>query len=147
MKNKYLLATFMLPLLSFAQTEAKQLEVDIRGRSCSGGLGLCTVTPSQTNKTSMKNFNVIKQSETTMLLQIEPSKLSIEEQTLFFGKEYSKIAPNEVLEFIQDEDFLFEENTLLYLGFNTKYPWLKKGKYPLEITKDKVTVTLTLSQS
>lgn len=81
-----------------------------------------------------------------MLLQIEPSKLTVEEQLLFFGKEYAKISPNETLEFIQDEDFIFDENTLLYLGFDTKYSLLKKGHYPLEITKDKVTVTLSLSE-
>lgn len=145
MKYKYLLAAGVLPLLSYAQTEAKQLEVDIRGRSCLGGLGLCSVSP-ETNKTTMKNFNVVKHDKNTMLLQIEPSKLSVEEQLLFFGKEYAKIGPDETLEFIQDEDFVFDVNTLLYLGFDTKYQLLKKGHYPLEITKDKVTVTLTLSE-
>lgn len=145
MKYKYLIAAGVLPLLSYAQTEAKQLEVDIRGRSCLGGLGLCTAAP-ETNKTTMKKFNVIKYDKNTMLLQIEPSKLTVEEQLLFFGKEYAKISPNETLEFIQDEDFIFDENTLLYLGFDTKYSLLKKGHYPLEITKDKVTVTLSLSE-
>ncbi|WP_442787427.1 hypothetical protein [Flavobacterium suncheonense] len=146
MKYKYLVAATVLPLLSYAQTEARQLELDIRGRSCLGGLGLCTASPPETNKTTMKNFNVIKYDKNTMLLQIEPSKLSVEEQLLFFGKEYAKIGPGETLEFIQDEDFIFEENTLLYLGFDIRYPLLKKGHYPLEITKDKVTVTLTLSE-
>ncbi|MEW5677405.1 hypothetical protein ABGT15_13925 [Flavobacterium enshiense] len=145
MKTKYLWVTLLLPALSFAQTEAKQLEVDIRGRSCSGGLGLCS-TVSETSKTTMKNFNVIRQGANVMLLQIEPAKLSVEEQKLFFGKEYDKIGPNETLEFIQDEDFLFEENTLLYLGFDCKYQLLKKGKYLLEITQDQLTVTLTLSE-
>ena len=145
MKNKNLWVTLLLPALSFAQTETKQLEVDIRSRNCLGGLDLCTTAP-ETNKTTMKNFNVIKYDKNTMLLQIEPSKLTVEEQLLFFGKEYAKISPNETLEFIQDEDFIFDENTLLYLGFDTKYSLLKKGHYPLEITKDKVTVTLSLSE-
>lgn len=81
-----------------------------------------------------------------MLLQIETNKLSVEEQELFFGKEYTKIAPNETLEFIQDEDFIFEKDTLLYLEIDTKYHLLKKGNYPIEFTKDKVAVTLTLSE-
>lgn len=146
MKNNYFLAAVVLPVLSFAQTETKTLELDIRGRSCIGGLGVCSTTAPELYKTSMKNFNVTKQSSNTLLLQIETDKLSAEEQKLFFGKEYAKIAPNEVLEFIQDEDFIFDTDTLLYLGFDVKYRLLKKGKYPIEFIKDKVAVTLTLSE-
>lgn len=146
MKKNYLWATVLLPMLSFAQTEAKTLELDIRGRSCIGGLGICSAMASETNKTSMKNFNVIKQSSNSLLIQIEISKLTVEDQKLFFGKEYAKITPEETLEFIQDEDFVFEVNTLLYLEMNTKYPVLKKGKYPVKFSKDMVMVTLTLSE-
>ncbi|ESU29164.1 hypothetical protein FLJC2902T_12060 [Flavobacterium limnosediminis JC2902] len=146
MKKNYLWATLLLPALSFAQTEAKELELDIRGRSCIGGLGICTALSSETNKTSMKNFNVSKQSYNTLLIQIEINKLSLDEQLLFFGKEYAKITPEEILEFIQDEDFIFDKDTLLYLGVDTKYDLLKKGNYPLKFSKDKVAVTLTLSE-
>lgn len=146
MKNKYILAAVMLPAISFAQTETKTIELDIRGRSCIGGLGICTSVTPELNKTSMKNFNVSKQSSNKMTLEIEIDKLSIEDQKLFFGKEYAKIAPNEILEFIQDDDFIFDKGTLLYLGFDTKYQVLKKGNYPIEITKNQVTVVLTLSE-
>ncbi|CAM3673748.1 hypothetical protein FSS13T_26420 [Flavobacterium saliperosum S13] len=146
MKNHYFLAALVLPVLSFAQTETTSIELDIRGRSCIGGLGICTTTSPELYKTSMKNFNVSKKSFNTMLLQIEIEKLSVEDQIMFFGKEYAKIAPNEILEFTQDEDFVFDKDTLLYLGFDTKYQVLKKGNYPIEVTKDKVAVTLTLSE-
>jgi hypothetical protein len=146
MKKNYLWATLLLPALSFAQTEAKTLELDIRGRSCIGGLGICTALSSETNKSSMKNFNVSKESFNTLLIQIEISKLSVDEQLLFFGKEYAKISPMETLEFIQDEDFIFDKDTLLYLGVDTRYNLLKKGNYPLKFSKDKVAVTLTLSE-
>lgn len=146
MKYWNLLAAALLPMFSIAQTEAKILELDIRGRSCIGGLGICSELSSETNKTSMKNFNVTKQSSNSLLIQIEISKLSPEEQKLFFGKEYAKIAPDETLEFIQDEDFKFEMNTLLYLEMDTRYSILKKGKYPVQISKETVKVTLTLSQ-
>lgn len=146
MKKNYLWATLLLPVLSLAQTEAKVIELDIRGRSCIGGLGICSELSSETNKTTMKNFNVAKQSFNSLLIQIEISKLSAEEQKLFFGKEYAKITPNEALEFIQDEDFKFDMNTLLYLEMDTKYSILKKGKYPVQFSKDTVKVTLTLSE-
>ncbi|ESU23967.1 hypothetical protein FEDK69T_10250 [Flavobacterium enshiense DK69] len=94
----------------------------------------------------MKNFNVTKQSFNSLLIQIEISKLTAEEQKLFFGKEYAKITPNETLEFIQDEDFKFDMNALLYLEMDPRYPILRKGKYPVQISKDSVKVTLTLSE-
>ncbi|KGO96242.1 hypothetical protein [Flavobacterium enshiense] len=146
MKKNYLWVTVLLPVLSFAQTEAKVIELDIRGRSCVGGLGICSAMSSETNKTSMKNFNVTKQSFNSLLIQIEISKLTAEEQKLFFGKEYAKITPNETLEFIQDEDFKFDMNALLYLEMDPRYPILRKGKYPVQISKDSVKVTLTLSE-
>lgn len=146
MNNLYLWATLLLQALSFAQTEAKVVTLDIRGRSCIGGLGICTTPLSETNKSSMKNFIVSKQSFNTLLIQIEICKLTVDEQKLFFGKEYARILPEETIEFIQDEDFIFDVPTLLYLEMNTKYTILKKGKYPVHFSKDKVMVFLTLSE-
>jgi len=94
----------------------------------------------------MKNFNVSKKSSNRMLIQIEPHKLSVDEQKTYFGKEFSEFSLNETLEFIQDEDFVFDNDLLLYMGFDTKYQVLKKGNYPIEFAKDKVAVTLTLSE-
>jgi hypothetical protein len=72
--------------------------------------------------------------------------LSKEEQNKFFGKEYARITPNEKLYFIQDEDYVFDLDTLLYLDFDYHYKYLKKGNYPLEIKDDKIYVTLTLTK-
>lgn len=95
----------------------------------------------------MKNFDVLKLSPDTMLIQIETDKLSVEEQNSYFGKEYSKLEPNETLEFIQEEDFIFDKDLLLYMGLDTRYYLLKKGNYPLEFFENKVIVTLKLSDS
>jgi len=95
----------------------------------------------------MKNFNLVKQSANTMLIQIETAKLSVEEQYFYFGKEYSKISPSETLEFIQEEDFVFDMDLLLYLGLDTQFHLLKKGSYPLAFVDDKVVITLALSEN
>jgi len=136
-----------MSFLSLAQTEAKTLEGNFSGRNCISSRGLCAIdTTVTTNKAHMKFFNSYKQSANTMVIELETSKLTIEEQVLFFGKEYSRISANETLTFVQDEDFVFDVDTLIYLGFDVNYRFLKKGSYPLVIVKDKILVTLTLSK-
>lgn len=137
---------FLASLVTFSQTASKTLQADFRGKLCQGGLGFCGSVPDTLNKnTSMKNFNVIKTSSKSMILELETSKLSIEDQKLFFGKEYSKIAPNETLVFIQDQDYIFDIDTMIYLELDMGYRMIKRGSYPLEIIKDKVQVSITLS--
>ena len=138
--------TLLLTMVMSAQTKTKTFSEDIRGMSCKGGFGRCateTITDNKTN--NMKNFNVIKLSPYSMILEIDLNNLSVENQKLFFGKEYAKIAPNEELVFLQDQDFIFDINTILYLELDPGYRLLKRGSYPLEITKGKVHVTLALS--
>jgi hypothetical protein len=138
--------TLLLTMVVSAQTTTKTYSQDIRGMGCKGGLGRCitdTITANKIN--NMKNFNVIKLSPYSMILEIDLNNLSVENQKLFFGKEYAKIAANEQLVFLQDQDFIFDVNTMLYLDLDPGYRLLKRGSYPLEITKDKVHVTLALS--
>ena len=139
-------AIFLMSLVSTAQTTIKKLQIDIRGRDCIGGSGLCYVS-SATSKTkaNMSNFTIKKQTNISMIIEIVTTKLTIEEQIQFFGKEYSKLIPKEELLFIQDSDFIFDFNTLLYFELDTRYSLLKKGSYPLEIVNDTVQVHITLS--
>jgi len=126
--------------------QTKNLDADIRGRSCIGGSGVCSTIQGRSNTNNMKTFTITKQSATLFTMEIDINNLSIEEQKTCFGKEYSKIAPTDVIEFIQDQDFIFDINTLLYLELDPAFRMLKRGMYPLEIINGKARVTLTLSQ-
>ena len=130
--------------VALAQT-TKSLQIDIRGRDCLGGSGLCSTAPQGLNKANMKNFTIIKQTTASMLIEIDINALTIEDQRLFFGKEFSKIVPDEEIVFIQDEDFIFDINTLLYLELDPGYRLLKRGSYPIEIRNNIVHVSLSLS--
>jgi hypothetical protein len=74
----------------------------------------------------MSNFTIKKQTDTSMIIEIVTTKLTIEEQIQFFGKEYSKLNAKEELLFIQDSDFIFDFNTLLYFELDTRCRLLKK---------------------
>lgn len=137
----------LLSMLSFAQTEETILYANIRGRDCHGGSGLCSIKLRETNKISHTYTSVSKLSINTILLELNLNDLSIEEQISHFGKELSKINSSNTAEFIQDYDFILNEKMLLYLDIDTKYCLVKKGKYPIEISNDKVQIIIKLDES
>ncbi|MBP9849686.1 MAG: hypothetical protein KBC58_09645 [Flavobacterium sp.] len=142
----------LLSMPSFAQNETKNylasevLQADIRGVGCHGGSGLCAIS-SEFNKANTDTIMIMKESLNTIFLVINASKLSIEEQINYLGKEYVKITSNDQLLFIQDGDFVFDEKTLISLGIASKYTTLKKGSYPGVINKDKIQIRMTLVEN
>jgi len=93
----------------------------------------------------MKTYNIIKVTTKSMIIEIESSKLSVDDQNYLFGKELSKIAPNEELVFVQDQDYIFDIDTMIYLEMDIGFRMIKRGSYPLHIVKDKVQVAIDLS--
>lgn len=94
----------------------------------------------------MRISNVVKATTTSMIIELDTDTLSKEDQIKFFGKEYSKITADERLTFIQEDSYEFSFDVLLYLDLDTRYKYLKKGEYPLEIVNKNVQVLLTLSK-
>lgn len=140
------IAALLLSMLASAQVTSKTLQIDIRGRDCMGGSGLCSVIkPDSLKKTTMKAYNIIKVNSKSMIIQIEANKLSIEDQKYLFGKELAKIAPNEELLFVQDQDYVFDIDTMIYLDLDLGYRLLKRGSYPLKIANDTIQVAIDLS--
>lgn len=142
------IATLILSFFASAQTEGKTAQANFNGKLCDIGRGLCNLDSlSLSNRsTTMKAIKTYKKSENTMVIEMDVLNLTKEDQNKFFGKEYSRITPNEKLFFIQEEDYVFDLSTLLYLDFDYNYRYLKKGEYPLEIKDDKIYVTLTLTK-
>ncbi len=136
----------LISMISFAQITGKGLKLDIRGRDCNGGGGLCSVAPPELeNKSDMKKYNIVKLTSKSMMIEIETNNLSVEDQKFMFGKEYDKITPDEKLVFIQDQDYIFDVETMLYLDLDMGFRMIKRGSYPLQVVKDKVQVTINLS--
>jgi hypothetical protein len=48
---------------------------------------------------------------------------------------------------VQEEDYIFETNLMLYMELDPAYNVLKKGTYPLRFRDEKVQVLLSLSRS
>ena len=93
----------------------------------------------------MENYTIKKQSTTSMIIELETDNLTIDNQKKMFGKEFKQVAINETLTFIQEDDFIFDINTLISIGLDPGFRLLKKGTYPLVINHGKVQISVTLS--
>ena len=132
----------LVTAMGSAQT---QIALDIRGIDCHGGTGICNKDRNPSKDSTMKMYTSTKLDFNKMSFEIEPNKLSIEEQIIFFGKEYKELKPTDEIMFIQENDFIFDLDTLIYLDLDYNYGLLKKGSYPVEIENNKVKVIFTLS--
>lgn len=139
------MAMVLVSLLSFAQTQQKvNISADMRGRSCGGGLGLCS--PASVTEKAGGSVVAQKIGETTVLIILDKANLTIENQKSIAGKELYKVAPSEKIDFVQEVSVTFDAQLLLKLGFDPKYKIVKSGSYPMIIEKDSVLVTLSLSE-
>ena len=139
-----LLYTSLL-LASAIGSAQTQIALDIRGTACGGGSGLCNPDRTLSNKSTMNIYTTTKIDFNKMSFEIDPKNLTAEDQVRFLGKEYRNLKPDETVVFLQENDFVFDIDTLIYLDLDVAYRLLKRGSYPVTIEKDKVKVTFTLS--
>ena len=139
-----LLYTSLL-LASAIGSAQTQIALDIRGTACGGGSGLCNPDRTLSNKSTMNIYTTTKIDFNKMSFEIDPKNLTPEDQVRFLGKEYRNLKPDETVVFLQENDFVFDIDTLIYLDLDVAYRLLKKGSYPVTIEKDIVKVTFTLS--
>lgn len=139
-----LLYTSLL-LASAIGSAQTQIALDIRGIGCSGGSGLCNPDRTLSNKSTMNIYTTTKIDFNKMSFEIDPKNLTAEDQVRFLGKDYRNLKPDETVVFLQENDFVFDIDTLIYLDLDVAYRLLKRGSYPVTIEKDKVKVTFTLS--
>ena len=144
--KKMKITTIILILFSViihAQTTENKFEIDIRGRECKGGIGLCTIETT-TKNTSVEKFYLLKISETELQLTIKTDALTIEDQKFLFGKEMKTISEIEKFYFNQDYDFSLNSETINLLKITTKNPTIKSGIYPIKLFDNKAIILLKL---
>jgi len=133
---------FLFSTIINAQNTDSKLEIDIRGRECKGGVGLCTIE-SSTNPITEK-FYLLKISETELQLTIKTDALTIEDQKFLFGKEIKTISELEKFYFNQDYDFELNPETIKLLDLSSKNPTILKGIYPIKLIDGRAIIILKL---
>ena len=127
-----------------AQTTENKFEIDIRGRECKGGVGLCTIETNTTKNTSAEKFYLLKISESELQLTIKTDALTIEDQKFLFGKEIKTISELEKFYFNQDYDFELNYETIKLLQLNQGNPTIKSGIYPIKLMEGRAIIILKL---
>lgn len=134
----------MFCTISNAQNSESKLEIDIRGRECKGGVGLCTIETSTNKNQGLEKFYLLKISETELQLTIKIESLTIEDQKFLFGKEIKATSEIEKFYFNQDYDFELNSETINLLKISSKNPIIMKGIYPIKLVDNRAIIILKL---
>ena len=145
MKNKLLLPILFISFFTVGQTSSGNSQVTFgRYSNCTSGRGLCSFSVSKTENEMLSVFKTHKISENIVVLEVRKSSITIENQIKIAGKPFSDLKENEELFFIQTENFIIDETTLLNLGIERKYNKINPGNYQMIAAKDKITITFSL---
>lgn len=131
-------------MLLNAQNETPNLEIDIRGRDCNGGLSFCTIETTSISKNSSTKYSLQKVSETELQFIINTNELTIEEQKNIFGKEIQYISEKDIFYFNQKYDFELNYNSCKTLGLNSKNLIIKSDSYPIKLIDNRAIILLKL---
>lgn len=85
-------------------------------------------------KGNLRNLNMV----------IKRNSISLEMEILIAGKAFSEFKEDEIVYFYKKEDYIFNKLTLEELNLDVKYPKVKKGKYPITISDDKISILFIL---
>lgn len=94
----------------------------------------------------MENYSLKKIAPNSIIIEMDAENFKPENREKIFDYGLGQFDLDESLVFIQEEDFIFDINTLLYLDIDPVFRLLKKGSYPLKITHGKVQLVVTLAR-
>ncbi|QOW10683.1 hypothetical protein Q73A0000_10005 [Kaistella flava (ex Peng et al. 2021)] len=134
----------LLPAFAFSQ-ESINISADLRGRSCSGGSGICSVGNSSDSKFATEVL-VKKIGKSEVAFIIKKPNLNSETQRSIAGKEFAKISANEIPQFHQEKDLFLDKETLEKLEMDPKFLVIKEGFYPLQFDDQNITISFTLTE-
>lgn len=130
---------------AIAQNGENNLEIDIRGKDCNGGLSFCTIKTTSTERQNSQKYSFHKISESELQFTITISELTTEEQKMIFGKEIRYISASDTFFFKQEFDFELNSDCIKYLGLNSKSSIIKSDNYQIKLIENKAIINLKLS--
>lgn len=117
-----------------------ELHLDIRGRSCVGGSGLCSINKSNSFSNSNASIQINPSNETAFFIFFE-DKMSEEEKNRLFNDclDHDK----ECL--ILNHDYFINSN-ILSSGINTNFTsgYILKGQYPVSTSDNKLITSVKI---
>lgn len=139
MKNKIFLLLF-IPLLSLAQTQSKttiSVNANYHNRSCVGGVGLCSDSGSVVESKSA-NAVLEKTASNEIVMSFDLEKLSKSEITELNSENSISVSGS--------KNISLDKNILSKLDIDNQFSEIIVGSYPIQIVRNKVRITFTLSK-
>lgn len=139
MKNKIFLLLF-IPLLSLAQTQSKttiSVNANYHNRSCVGGVGLCSDSGSVVESKSA-NAVLEKTASNEIVMSFDLEKLSKSEITELNSENSFSVSGS--------KNISLDKNILSKLDIDNQFSEIIVGSYPIQIVRNKVRITFTLSK-
>lgn len=140
MKTLIYLATLLLPIITFAQTQTKTtvaVNANYHNRSCIGGVGFCSdsgeIVASKTTNAILE-----KKSNSEILFSFEVDQLSKEELKTLISEKIVSVSG--------DKSISLNKKLLAKLEIDTLFSEIVTGNYPTEFKEGKVYVTFTLTK-
>ncbi len=140
MKNLYILATILLPLLVVSQNENRpvlKVSVNYHNRSCIGGVGICSETDTII-ESKKSNATVQKTASNEIVFAFDLEQLS--------KTEVESINTEKTFTISGEKNISIDENLLSKLKVDTMFSEIIKGNYPVIVKEKKVYVTITLTK-
>lgn len=145
MKKIFYILAILVSTFVWGQQKQVPLGGDFGGTRCNGSIGLCSVTHGSDNKNPQESKMVAEKiNNTSFLLIVNRSKINAEEEFKIIGANLSGLEKGNSLEFIVEEDFILDQETLEAIGITSGYTTISKGKYPMSFDEEKVYIRFTL---
>jgi hypothetical protein len=101
---------------------------------------------------NIENFSILKNVSSTELkknqrnlnIVIRRNSISFDMEIQIAGKAFCEFQENELAYYLNKEDYYFHELTLEELNLDINYTKVKKGKYPISITEEKISILFIL---
>lgn len=115
----YTMIVLIILVINFSYSQARvSIDVDLRGRDCSGGRGMCGVSKLNSSDT---NITLEKTVANTFILTLSRASLTFAEEAAIAGKSltvFQSVFPNI---FVQNEDIIFGNDILKALDIDVNY--------------------------
>lgn len=141
MKKIQSVLILLISLSINAQTTVN-LKTDIRGRGCSGGLGICSLTGGGAKSIGQTYGQRIDKH--SFLLIIERSKISHQEELSLVGKSISELNRTVSQQFKMEGEVMLDEQTVKQLGLEYNFNIIPTGNFPLTFDDEKIYIRINV---
>lgn len=141
MEKIIIIIILLLAVNTNAQTTVS-LNADIRGRSCAGGLGICTITGGGVIGESKSYGELIDKH--SFLLVVKRNKITKQEEMSLAGAKISDLSKAVPQTFKMEAELKLDDETANKLGLESNYNIIPEGDYPMSFDDEKVYIKINV---